>query len=845
MLKYNTFRSDRYLRSKFIEGRYFLASEASDMELEILDLLRKTVASTVGDVAIDNAWKVTRLTTTQLLIEPGEAWIRGLPFTMRSSSDQLVSGASLSLGTVPTGVTITDSASGAGKILTFTTATVPTSLYRFVVSAEEQIVTDADDPFLKNANLTESTSQKIRLVFKLNIITDSTQTETPIPYTPHTGAYNAANMVNQIQITPSSGQNGEVLLVNPISGQSQIDGRDLELTIRNDSSLGGGVKIPNTVTDQQAFYNGKLIDAVGNEYHINQIFNDTISTQVIIRLDKEVGQPNPSMPNGSIYKLVKRDVYVTDDVSGNPIGKLFWPIAKANWNSTNGFVHDSVITDLRKKSLSDAEFQDVVNKKINLVLVGGGVVGLDSDGYTFCWSSNFSIINPSGPEQQINANAGLVLVDGGAAVYTMNVDSGGIISVGNLSVTSDTFGSTVHFTGSPSLAQVKKGNILKIGSEVVQITAVNDVTKTVTVSPSTTGSGSGTIYRDSFAPGTVELTDNIFVLAVRKNSIVTVGGVLNLTAGSSNAIYDERIQYPTGYTASTVITLPNNSRNSNKTQYYSATQGNLSVYINQILKFQGTDWTALTNNTISIAYDLPNNSEIHFRIDSLPSGSVGGGSGAAGSLQAAYNIGNIVTTVSGTPFTINGPIGQKLLVVNGDVDITGVIDPSGLELTAQTSNPLSPSAHGFWVDTSGNLKYEKAGTTILISETIEAVLTGQVFTALSKKYTNVSGSFLSANTPVYSPGSGGIAAAGATTLTKAKCIGILTEDTPNGVEGIVAYSGMIENFTGFPHGALVYLDETDGQLTTTPSNMTGIYNVLIGVVEGNNLFIRPMIIGQA
>ena len=38
-LRFNTFRSQRYLRSKFVEGRFLLASEATDLELELIDLL--------------------------------------------------------------------------------------------------------------------------------------------------------------------------------------------------------------------------------------------------------------------------------------------------------------------------------------------------------------------------------------------------------------------------------------------------------------------------------------------------------------------------------------------------------------------------------------------------------------------------------------------------------------------------------------------------------------------------------------------------------------------------------------------------------------------------------------
>jgi hypothetical protein len=95
--------------------------------------------------------------------------------------------------------------------------------------------------------------------------------------------------------------------------------------------------------------------------------------------------------------------------------------------------------------------------------------------------------------------------------------------------------------------------------------------------------------------------------------------------------------------------------------------------MNQLLKFQSVDWTATGNDTIIFNYDLPVDTEIHFRIDSLPSGSVGGGgSGGGGSdLQSAYNAGNIVNVTSGVPVTLNGS--GVLQSINGDLIVTGLI----------------------------------------------------------------------------------------------------------------------------------------------------------------------------
>lgn len=716
-LKFNSFRSDRYLRSKFLEGRYFLAQEATDLELEMLNQLRNAVRKTVGDVAIEDAWKVSRLSATQLLIAPGDAWFTGLPISMRSSSDQLVSGASLTLGIVPAGVSITDASNGSGKIVTFSTGSTPSETYRIVVSVEEQIITNVEDPFLKNANLTESTAQKIRLLFRLNIVDDSVQTETPIPYTSHVGTYDSANLVNKVIISPTAAGNGELLVTTPISGSEQIDGRNLELTIRNDSGIGAGQPIPFGTADQQAFSNGKLIDSVGNEYHINAIFPHTDADKVIIRLDKEVGQPNPQLTNGTTYTLIKRDVYYVDDTTGIPLGKIFWPIAIASWDDSDGFLHPSVVTDLRTRVISEESFENVINQKFNIQLTGGGVIDVDIDGETLNWSADFTLINPSGLSQTIAASSAVIL-DGGTLAYYMNLN-GGPIAVGNLAVTvSSVLGNVVSLSGAPDLTTVKIGNVLKVGAESTAITAIDNINKTFTVSPAIVTTGSGTVYRDSFAESTVTLKENVFIVAARNSTRITVGGILELSAAESNAIYDVRTLFPSGLTSFTDIILPNNSITS-KPQYYQTTKRNLEVYQNQLLKYQGSDWIAIDEQTIQFSYALPNDTEIHFRIDSLPAGSVGGGgSGGAGTLQEAYNGGNTISVNPGTPVSISGASG-KLLEVLGDMKVTGVIDPAGMELTPQVSNPLAVSSAGIWVDASGQFMHTDGATEFNISQQIE------------------------------------------------------------------------------------------------------------------------------
>ncbi len=535
MLKFNTFRAQRYLRSRFVEGRFLLASEASDIELEILDILRKTVQSTLGDVAIADAWEVSRLSDTEILVKPGEAWFKGLPFRMRSGKDQLVSGTILTAGIVPAGVSISDDATGLGKIIEFNDgATTPTGVYRIVLTVREEVIDNVQDPFIKNANISETTALKVRLNIRINVVLASDQTESPVPYTNDTSD---ENLVNQIMVTGGAGVNGELIQTNVITGSEEIDGRDRELIIRNDPGIGGGNPFPNGTSDQQAFFNGKLIDSLGNEFHVNAVFNDTISTRVVIRIDKEVGQPDPQIINGSPYRLIKRDVYATDDINGSPQGKLFWTIGEANWHSANFFNHPSKITDLRESVKDSFDFQDAVAKRFNVQVTEGGLVSWDSSTSELSWSSPIRLINPhTGTFNEI-AISTMVMVEDGTLAYKQTLDATNTISLGTLAVTVNSNLSNVATLAAVSLANVRVGNVVRRGSEITYITAIDDATNQITLAVGFTTTGAATIYLDSFGPGYAPLDLETFILAVRKNNKVYVAGG-ELESGETTNIGD-------------------------------------------------------------------------------------------------------------------------------------------------------------------------------------------------------------------------------------------------------------------------------------------------------------------
>lgn len=1225
---YNTFRKDKYLRTLFTQGRYLLASENSDLELEVFDFIRNSFRNNIGNIAIGDAWKVSVYSSTQLLISPGESWYDGLPFNLSMGDDWI-----LTLGNTPSGVTLADAPAGLGKLLTFATGTVPTGTYRVVINAVEQQINSTEDPFLQNINVPEPTASKIRLVYTINIVTDSNQgqapsydTSSPVPYQGEVGSYSSVNLSNTIQINPSS-SSGYLISTVDVSGSGQIDGRSVELTISNPS---GANPFPVGTTDQAQFENGTFYDANGSEYHINAIFNATTSGQVVIRLSNQVGQSDPVLPSISgspsgfvPYYITKQDVYYTDDSTGLPTGVLHWHIAKASFDTTNGFLHASSVTDLRDSVVSQAEFQKIIAAKFDLTIADGGVINFSNDAKFLSWSSDFTLVNPSGQPQTIPANT-LVILPGGSVVYQTDLLSSTptTLGFGNQNVTVTSSGSSLVLSGTPNFSTMHVGNaigvntysvtfspsnvntstsvitatghtlknadivvftssgtlptglspnvsyyVMSVTSNTFQvsemlggiavafstqgsgthtawskfsatssITSINSITQTLSLASSVTGTGPALIFQDSYAASEVPSDENTYTLAVYGTSDVVVGGRIQLSPSQNNVIYDERTLYPSGLAAFTNIVIPFNSRNFSRQQYFDLANHNLEIYVNQLLKYQTTgldtaDWSIVNNDTIQFNYALPANAEVHYRMDSLPAGSLGsssGGGGGGGNLQAAYDagnniatttgvpvtiggtgtvavfngdvlvngevittsailtevtsgqalsantsylvrwgipantetpnevyrataavasnsqyqvigitnstsaisigtmlnlctggsytvasgdgtfnasqigqpvylkndgtggftttavstvgdvqlqigvvqsatqiwislkdigevvpipqyderilypsglaastsilipvnsrnsgvqetystaggdlevyvnqqlkyqpadwtaidtthisftfalpndtevhfrknplssgvlvgsgggggsqtlqdtydLGNSITTITGVPFTVNGPSG-KIAVFNGDIEVTGVVDPTGVQLTPQSSNPLGAGQAGIWVNSSGQLTHTDGTTTTNISQVITEVVEGTAQTTISNTYQNLTDGTIPAFSAIYTPSAGNAGLADGTTTNKFQVIGVTPAAITASSSGPVAYSGYLTGVSGLTHGVYVYLGLSPGTLTSTPPTTgggypTGFNVVKIGIMDGTNLILQIQHIG--
>jgi hypothetical protein len=332
--------------------------------------------------------------------------------------------------------------------------------------------------------------------------------------------------------------------------------------------------------------------------------------------------------------------------------------------------------------------------------------------------------------------------------------------------------------------------------------------------------------------GVVEAVDRIFIDAKQLNGVVP------------EPVYDERVLLPTGALASTAQALPVNSR-SGQAQTYTVGSGELKVFINQKLAFAGVEYTETSTSEITLSIDLPNDTEIHFRIEPASSGVLTGAGGGGGSqtLQDTYNLGSTITTSTGVPFTVNGPVGQKIAVFNGDIDVTGVIDPIALQLTPQLSNPLTPTQAGIFVlDGTNDLCFEDGQGG---SKNITASITTLENASTTVTRLNNTGNTIPAFTPVYSPVAGEIAPADGTDDNAFRVIGITDAAIPDGDSGNVVSNGVLAGVIGYTHNSLIYLGSTIGTLTDDASSFPADFNIVrLGVMDGTNLFVQIQQMGS-
>jgi hypothetical protein len=337
--------------------------------------------------------------------------------------------------------------------------------------------------------------------------------------------------------------------------------------------------------------------------------------------------------------------------------------------------------------------------------------------------------------------------------------------------------------------------------------------------------------------------------------VTSIADGTNLTEAISEAfqiietpIYDEIIEAPSGFPATTILTLPPNTNvPGNPPGQYTMGTRELEIYENGILLRNNFDYSEVSATSVQLLRDVYAGTYLRFRIASVGGAGAAAGGSSGLSLQNAYANGQSILTTPGNPVTIDGPSGEKLLWVKGDVRIDGVLDPTGVELTPQTSNPIPTGKVGFWVNGSNHeLMFTREDGSILQAGAILENLGGNS-ASLSIDMTNNTGSSIPAGAPVYISGSSQIALADADSDLAHRFFGITAQAIPSGSSGKVIYQGVVPGIlagSGIPSGEYIWLQTTPGGMAPVEPSSQGAFLIIIGISNGDDLILQQQTNGR-
>lgn len=296
----------------------------------------------------------------------------------------------------------------------------------------------------------------------------------------------------------------------------------------------------------------------------------------------------------------------------------------------------------------------------------------------------------------------------------------------------------------------------------------------------------------------------------------------------------------------TLVTIPNDSRNGGSARTYVVGSGELLYFLNGVQQVLGVDYYEVGAPTsqstqIQVQQDILLTDQLIFRVDlSGEAYFSGGGGGGSTDLQTAYLLGNTISISTGVPVTITGASG-KLMSIQGDLEVTGVIDPTGLQLTPVATNPLPSNKAGIYTSLATNdLIYTKGDGSDPIN-VITSLEYSPASAMVKSPFTNQSGSTISAMSCVSIDSSGYIKKTNPTIQADAeKAIGITLTAINNGSSGYVLLGGRLENVTtGAALGDRLWV-AIDGSLTNTVPEIgsggfvAGNYVIRLGSIASNN-----------
>jgi len=377
-----------------------------------------------------------------------------------------------------------------------------------------------------------------------------------------------------------------------------------------------------------------------------------------------------------------------------------------------------------------------------------------------------------------------------------------------------------------AIADGASGKVQISGESEVNVvqTGAFDLGKPVYIT-TTAGSGSSTppdpaiTGRVAFSIGTAKTTTKVVLNPQFRsiNSNVYLEDILIVPAvpgaGNDNEL---AVSVSTGVVArGTSISLPADSRNSNAAKTYTIGSGRLKVKVNGIYLDQGR----ITENSTSTFQindmDLDVDDVVSICLDPETTSYLLSAGAGTSTLQQAYNAGAVINITSGNPITINGPAAQKLLVINGDIDVTGVIDPSAITFSTQATDPTPANQHGLYINSSGELIHSKDNaTTTNLTQIVENI---SILNRIESQFLNATGSTLSKAKPVALDANGELVDVNISSIDVALAtIGLTSDSFANAIMGYVTTHGRLENVTITAIvGDILYVKPSGGVIGTS------------------------------
>lgn len=339
------------------------------------------------------------------------------------------------------------------------------------------------------------------------------------------------------------------------------------------------------------------------------------------------------------------------------------------------------------------------------------------------------------------------------------------------------------------------------------------------------------------------LSTGNLITVVTTNSIGGISAAnLSVTNASITVLTADTFTYTAGAAASSTATGALDWVTVIKTRFYIVGSQELKVYLNNALQIRGRDYDEVgtlntPSNNITWLRDVVLGDVVTYRIDVTGGQHIINQNGGI-TLQSAYNAGNTINVVTGTPIVINGTSG-KLLQINGDIEVTGVIDPKGITFTQESSNPLPAGSYGLWFNGSGELMI-KRGDLLPEINISNSIISGVSSPANFVELINNTGSTVTKGSPVSVNSFGEISIINVSNEASAfASIGVMENDTIYTASGNVITSGILTNIsTSANFGDMLFVSKSGALTNIKPSVgvdgfVSGDWIVMIGVVAKN------------